>query len=95
MRGFQNCQKSEDIFSIQDFPLKTMYVIAPVTIEQIITFIKKMNKTFCRNDTFDMKTFDSEQFEKLAECYCDLFTCSFESEIFPRCEKKLLLFGQC
>ena len=44
MRGFQNFQKSEDIFSIPDFLLKTMYVLAPVTIEQISTFIKKLIK---------------------------------------------------
>ena len=58
-----------------------MYVLAPVTIEQIFTFIKKMNKTFCRNDAFDIKTFDSEQLEKLAEYCCDLVKWSFKSGI--------------
>ena len=41
MKGFQNCQNSGDIFSIPDFPLKTISVQAPVFIEQIFTFIKK------------------------------------------------------
>ena len=41
MRGFDNCNKSEDIFSIPDFPLNTMHVLALVTIEQIFTFKKK------------------------------------------------------
>ena len=67
MRGFQNSKTSEDIFSSPDSPLKTMYVLASVTIEQTFTFIKKMSKTFCRNDVFDIETFDSEQLEKLAE----------------------------
>ena len=37
-RGFQDCQNSEDIIWIPDFPLKTN--------EQILNFIKKINKTF-------------------------------------------------
>ena len=44
MRGFLNCRNSEDIFSIPDFPLKSMYVLASVTVEQIFTFIKKWIK---------------------------------------------------
>ena len=52
MKGFDNCNNSEDIFSNPYFPLNTMYVLAPVTIEQIFNFIKKINKTFCRNDAF-------------------------------------------
>ena len=46
MRGFDNYNNFEDIFSIPDFLLNTMYVLAPVTIEKKFTFIKKMNKTF-------------------------------------------------
>ena len=71
-----------------------MCVLAPVTIEQIFTFIKKMYKTFCRNDAFDIKIFDSKQLEKLAENYCNLVNLSFKSGIFPEREKMLLL-GQC
>ena len=56
MRGFHNYHSSGDTFSIPDCPLNTMYVLAPVTIEHIFTFIKKMNKTICRNDAFDIKT---------------------------------------
>ena len=41
MRGFHSCYNSEDIFSTPDFPLNTMYVLAPVTNEQLFTFIKK------------------------------------------------------
>ena len=41
-----------------------MYVLAPVTVEQTFTFIKKIDKTFCRNDAFEIKAFDSEQLEK-------------------------------
>ena len=46
-----------------------------------------MNETFCRNDAFDIKTFDSEQLEKIAEYFCDLVNCSFKSGVFPECEK--------
>ena len=46
-----------------------------------------MSETFCRNDAFDIKTFDSEQLETLAEHYCGLVNCSFKSGIFPECEK--------
>ena len=46
-----------------------------------------MNKTFCRNNAFDIKTSDSEQLEKIAEYCCDLVKCSFKSGIFPECEK--------
>ena len=45
-----------------------------------------MNKTFCRNDAFDIKTFNSDQLEKIAEYYCDLVNYSFKSGIFPECE---------
>ena len=67
MGFFDNYNNSEDIFSNPDFPLNTMYVLAPVTIEQIFTFIKKMNKSFSRNIAFDIKPFDSEQLGKLAK----------------------------
>ena len=46
-----------------------------------------MNKIVCRNDVVDIKSFDSEQLEKLAEYYCDLVNCSFQSGTFPECEK--------
>ena len=46
-----------------------------------------MNKTFCRNDAYDIKTFDSEHLEKIAEYFCDIVNCSFKSGIFPECEK--------
>ena len=72
-----------------------MYVLAPVTIELIFTFIKKMNENFCRNDAFDIKTIDSEKLEKIAEYYCDIVYCSFKSGIYPECEKKMFLLGQC
>ena len=64
-----------------------MYVLALVIIEQIFTFIRKTYKTFCRNDTFDIKTFISEQLEKISKYYRDLDNCSFKFEIFPLCEK--------
>ena len=48
---------------------------------------KKINKTFCRNDAFDIKTFDSEHLEKLAEYYCYFFTYSFKCRSFVECEK--------
>ena len=56
-----------------------MYVLVPVTIEQRFTF--------CRNDAIDIKTFDSKQLEKLAEYYCHLIYCSFNSVTFPEYEK--------
>ena len=40
MKVFQICYKSEDIFTIPNFPLKTMCLLARVTIEQILSFIK-------------------------------------------------------
>ena len=46
-----------------------------------------MNKTFSRNEAFDIKAFDSEQLEKLAEYYFDLVSCSFKSKFFPEWEK--------
>ena len=48
-----------------------LYLLAPVTIEQIFTFIINNNKTFCQKDTFGLKTFDSEHLEKTAEYNCD------------------------
>ena len=71
-----------------------MYVLAPVTIEKTFTIIKQMNKTFCRNDAFDTKTFASEPLEKLAEYYCDLVKCSFKFGTFGE-SKELLLLDQC
>ena len=87
MGSFDNCNYPEDIFSIPDFPLNTMYVLAQVTIEQVFTFIKKMIKTFCLNDAFDIKTFDSGIKKKIAEYFCDFVNCFFESGVFPKCEK--------
>ena len=48
MSGLQNCHNSKDIFSIPDFPLKTIFVLAPFTNEQILTFIKKLIKLSVR-----------------------------------------------
>ena len=59
VRAFQNCYKSEDIFSITETS----------TVEQIVPFTKKK----CPNETFYMKTFHQEKLEKLAEYYCDFF----------------------
>ena len=47
-----------------------------------------MKKNFCQNDAFDIKTFDSEQIDKIAVDFCDLFNCSLISGVFPECEKK-------
>ena len=80
LKGFKNCHISEDIFSIPN-------VLAPVTNEQKFTFIKKMNEFFCRNDSFGIKTFDSEHLEKIAEYCCDLVIRSFKSGTFSECEK--------
>ena len=41
----------------------------------------------CRNDAIDIKTFDSEHLQKLAEYYRNLFNCSFKSGNLPECEK--------
>ena len=61
MRGFHTCLNSEDISSIPDFSLSAIYLLAPVTFEHMFTFIKKMYKTFCRNNAIDKKTFDLER----------------------------------
>ena len=42
MRGFQTFPNSEDVFfSISDFPLVSMCILAPATVEQLLIFIKK------------------------------------------------------
>ena len=41
LRGFQNCQKSEHVFPIPDFPPKTMIVLSSVPIERIFSLKKK------------------------------------------------------
>ena len=46
-----------------------------------------MNKTFSRNDVFDIKAFDSEKLKKLAEYYCDVVNLSFKFGIFRECEE--------
>ena len=58
MRGFQICHNFENLFSISDFPLKSMCKPAPVVVDRILTFIKKFK------DAFNMKTFDPEQLEQ-------------------------------
>ena len=50
-----------------------------------------MNKKFCRDIAFDIKTFDPEQLKKRAESYCDFVNCCFKSGIFPECEKKAFI----
>ena len=42
MRGFRKCRNSKDIFPIPDFPLNTMFLLEPVPIEQIFTFMKNL-----------------------------------------------------
>ena len=64
-----------------------MYVLAPVTIEQIFTFTKKIIKTICQNDAFDIKIFVSDQLEKLTDYYCNIVHCSLKSQLFSEFEK--------
>ena len=45
-----------------------------------------MDKTFCPIDALDIKFFNLEQQEKLAEYYCDLINCSVKSGTFPEYE---------
>ena len=40
-----------------------------------------MNKNFYRNDALDIKTFDLEQLEEIAEYFCDLVNCSLKSGV--------------
>ena len=82
MRDFRNFQNSEDFFS----------VLAPVTIEQTFTCIKQMNKTFCRNDAFGIKTFDSVQIKKVTEYFATFLIVFFLNPELSLNEKKLLLF---
>ena len=60
----------------------------------VIDFIVyKMNKILCRNNAFDIRTFNSERLEKQAEDYFNVVNCSFESETFPECEKTAFVWG--
>ena len=52
-----------------------------------------MNEIFCPNDAFSIKTFDSEQLEKLTDNYRDLVICPFKSGTFPECEKIALVIS--
>ena len=60
MKDFQNCHNYEDIFPIPDFSLESMCTLALVTVQKKM-FLKKVNKTFCPTDAFDIKTFDPEK----------------------------------
>ena len=65
MRGFQNCHDSiELIISTPDFPPESMWVLAPVTVEQNFYFQQKIIKNFCQNNAFDIKTVDPEKLKK-------------------------------
>ena len=64
-------------FFILDFPLESICILGTVTVEKLLTFIKKNNKTFCPSEASDLKYFDPEQMENLAEYYCDLVNCFY------------------
>ena len=91
MSSFRNHHISDKNFQISGFTLEQIYVLSPVTIEETSVFIqKKINKTFCPIDLFDIRTFKPESLQKLAPFYCDLVNCFFMTGTFTECEEKLL-----
>ena len=87
VNSFQYNSNATEFFSIPDFPIQSMNILAPVTIEKISTYVSKMNKTYCSNDSFDITTFKPEQMRSVASYLCEIVNSSFRSGKFPECEK--------
>jgi len=87
VNSFQCNSNTAEFFSIPDFPIQSMNILAPVTTEKISTYVSKMNKTYCSNDSFDITNFKPEQLRSVASYLCEIVNSSFRSEKFPECEK--------
>ena len=85
--SFQDDNNSADNFTIPDFPIQSMNILSPVTTHEVLKYMGRMNKTFCSNDSFDIRKFESSQLKPLATYLCDIVNCSFKNGIFPECEK--------
>ena len=73
---------------IPDFPLIPFDNFARVGLDDMMTLIKKSNKTFCDNDPFDLKLFEFDEIcEPLAQYFCEIVNHSFDSGSFPVSEK--------
>ena len=87
LHSFQSTNSPSETIEIPDLPISPLNILAPVTVENVCSYVSKMNKTYCFNDTFDISLFEPEQIQKLALYFCEIINNSFGSGIFPECEK--------
>ena len=72
---------------IPDIPMKNIDIFSPITDAVAFSIIMKMNKTYCLNDPFNIKKFETKDFECLAHFFADIANMSFDCGIFPESEK--------
>ena len=73
---------------IPNLPLEQFHKFAKVEKTEILKLLKNMNKTFCNNDPFDIRSFESDKInESLATYLCNIVNSSFIEGKFPETEK--------
>ena len=87
--SFDVCISSNNTSLIPTYPLDQQFdTFAEIEKSEILKILKKMNKTFCSNDPFDIRSFDFDQIsEPLAIYLCKIVNSSFNEGKFPETEK--------
>ena len=86
--SFNESLISNNITLIPEFQLERFNIFAAVEIADILKLLKNMNKTFCNNDPFDIRSFEFDQIsEPLALYLCRVVNSSFSEGKFPETEK--------
>ena len=86
--SFNESLISNNITLIPEFQLERFNTFAAVEIADILKLLKNMNKTFCNNDPFDIRSFEFDQIsEPLALYLCRVVNSSFSEGKFPETEK--------
>ena len=85
---------------IPDFPLKYFENFKKVEFGEMVKIMGNVNKTFCLNDPFDIRSVEIDKVLKpLASYYCSIVNSSFNEGKFPQTEKfscvKPRIKGKC
>ena len=73
---------------IPDYPLVVFKEFALLNCDEVVKLIRKINRTYCLNDPFDVRLLNFEEVhEALASYFCMVINSSFEIGDFPSSEK--------
>lgn len=85
--GFTNVPKSNGLY-IPDYPIRNFDAFCPVDESEVVLIINNMKKTYCSNDSYDLRMFSLDEVSaSLSTVLSVIINASFETGVFPSTEK--------